>query len=219
MLQRDQEIIELTDRYRIGTNAAYANYIFRYQSTNAVAKVTARLCRQGWLQRYPLIPPEDYFTLGPTAVQQLGYSARRTEPLGPQSLPIEFAVLLYAMHGDRCRMTSAEIKEQMPWMTSNLCHGPYCRTSRGIIELVRVDLGGSPHHVAKKAAIDCSKRLELAEFRQLVECDRFQLVVLTTSFSKSRLIRQAIESMNWTTSVRLHLAMIPLLTQLHLRQA
>ncbi len=218
MTDRDQDIVQLTDRYRIGTNAAYRRLIFAEQSLNAVAKVTARLCRQGWLQRYPLIPPEDYFTLGPQAVRQFGYAPRRTEPLGPQALPIDYAVLLYATHGERSRLVATELAESTPWLPAELLHAPYCRTSGGVLELIRVDLGGTPQHVAKKAAVDCSRRLEIPEFQLLVDQQRFQLVVLTTTSSKARLIRQAIADLSWEFNARLHLAVIPRLTLLHLRQ-
>ena len=219
MNDRDQTIIDLTNRYRLGTNATYRHLAFDGQSMNAVTKVTARLCRQGLLSRYPLVPPEDYFTLGPRSAKQFGVSTRRTEPLGPQALPIDYAVLLYATHGDRTRLLPEELRQAATWMPDELTHAPHCRTSTGILELVRVDLGGSPQHVARKAAVDCSRRMDVPEFRQLVTSSRFQLVVLTTTSSKARLIRQAVESMQWEHDVRLHLAMIPRLTQLQLRSA
>lgn len=217
MPDRDEKIVQLTDRYRMGTNAAFHRLIFHGQSLNAVTKVTARMCRQGWLCRYPLTPPEDYFTLGPVAVRQLGHSLRRAEPLGPQALPIDYAVLLYATHGDRIRLQVNELQAQVPWLPDELTYVPYCRTSGGVFELIRVDLGGTPQHIAKKAATDCARRLEIPEFRQLVDSDRFQMVVLTTTSSKARLIRQAIEGLAWESRTRLHLATISRLTRLHLR--
>ena len=217
MTERDQQIIQLTDRYRIATNAAIRKLVFEEQSLNAVTKVTARMCQQGWLQRYPLIPPEDYFTLGPLAIRQCGYPPRRMEPLGPQALPIDYAVLLYAMHGDRTRLLRNELNEIAPWLTEDLCHAPYCQTSKGLLELIRVDLGGSPNHVARKTASDCSRRMNVPEFRQLVKEQRFQIVVLTTTTAKARLIRQAMEGLSWESSLRLHIATISRLTFLHLR--
>ena len=218
---RDQRIVELTARYRLGTNAAYQRVLFQGQSLNAVTKVTSRLCRQGWLRRYPLIPPEDYFTLGPTAVRELGYPARRTEPLGPQALPIDYAVLLYATLGERerQRLTKDDLSQSAPWMPDELTHAPYCQSAHGFLELIRVDLGGAPYHIARKAAADCSARLEYPEFQQLVDTDRFQLVILTATASKARLIRQSIDALSWTPRLRLHLTMIPRLTllQLHSR--
>ncbi len=217
MQQRDNDILRLTDRFRLGTNLAYRQVIFTEQSLNAVTKVTARLCQQGWLRRYPLIPPEDYFMLGPAAVRDLGYANRRSEPLGSQALPTDYAVLLYGSHGQRTRLLRSELSESFPWLPIELTHAPYCRSTSGVLELIRVDLGGSPQHVAKKAAADCSVRWEIAEFRELVGQQRFQMVILTTTSSKARLIRQAIEAASWNTSIRLHLAIVPRLTLLQLR--
>jgi len=218
MQKRDDDILQLTDRFRLGTNLAYRQVLFAEQSLNAVTKVTARLCQQGWLRRYPLIPPEDYFTLGPAAVRDLGYANRRSEPLGSQALPIDYAVLLYGSHGQRTRLRKAELSALFPWLPVELTHAPYCRSQSGVLDLIRVDLGGSPQHVAKKAAADCSVRWEIEGFRELVEQQRFQMVILTTTSSKARLIRQAIESASWNASVRLHLAIVPRLTYLQLRQ-
>ena len=219
MTKHDLSILQLTDRYRIGTNAAYHRIVFEDQSLNAVSKITARMCRQGWLCRFPLLPPEDYFTPGPLAVKQLGIAARRTEPLGPQALPIDYAVLLFAIHGNRTRMSLDELNQHFPWLSNDLLHIPYCLTSQGVLELVRVDLGGTPQHVARKVASDYAKRIEIPEFRNLVTSNKFQVVVLTATASKSRLIRQAVEAMAWDSAVRLHMAMIPRLTLLQLRQA
>lgn len=218
MQKRDEEILQLTDRFRLGTNLAYRQALFGEQSLNAVTKVTARLCQQGWLRRYSLIPPEDYFTLGPTAVRSLGYANRRSEPLGSQALPIDYAVLLYGTHGKRARLLKSELSESYPWLTEGLIHAPYCRSNHGVLELIRVDLGGSPRHVARKAAADCSARWELDEFRKLVDQQHFQMVILTTTSNKARLIRQAVEAASWNERVRLHLAVIPRLTLLQLRQ-
>jgi hypothetical protein len=219
MTQHDLSIIQLTERYRIGTNAAYHRLVFEDQSLNAVSKITARMCRQGWLCRYPLLPPEDYFTPGPLAVKQFGIAARRTEPLGPQALPIDYAVLLFAMHGSRTRLSTQELNQQFPWLTSDLLYIPYCLTNQRILELIRVDLGGTPNHVARKIASEYAKRAEIPEFRSLVASNKFQVVVLTSTASKARLIRQAVEAMQWDSAVRLHMAMIPRLTLLQLRQA
>lgn len=218
MPHRDEQIVSFTERYRLGTNQAYLRAITPDISLNAVSKVTARLCRQGLLSRYPLIPPEDYFTPGPVACRRLGLPLRRTEPLGPQALPMDYAVLLYCTHGQRTRLTRTELDSKTPWLPDELLHAPYTQTAAGLMELVRVDLGGSPMHVAKKAATDCARRMEIPEFCQLVEKDQFQLVVLTTTQSKARLIRQAMESLARNDKARFHLATIPRLSFLHLRQ-
>ncbi len=211
--------MELTARFRLGTNAAYHRAIFAGQSCNAVTKVTSRLCRQGWLRRYPLLPPEDYFTLGPTAVRDLGYPTRRTEPLGPQALPVDYAVLLYATLGEhaRQRLTMEELSVQFAWMPTEIMHAPYCQSRSGLLELVRVDLGGSPYHIARKVAAACSSRLQYAEFQQLLDEQRFQFVILTATGSKAKLLRASIDELSWPAKLRIHLTTIPRLTQLQLR--
>lgn len=217
--QRDKEILDFIIRYRLGTNASLHKAIFADQSINAVTKVTARLCASGFLRRYPLLPPETYFRIGPEAVRQLGISPRRTEPLGPQSLPSDYAVLLYATHTtkSRRRLTSDELADYMPWLPDELRRAPYCLMDDGRLELVRVDLGGSPQHVARKAAADISARLEVPELTNLVAAGRFQLAILTTTNDKSRLITSAIETQGWSQTVRIHMATIQRLSYLQLR--
>ena len=191
---------------------------FEGQSLNAVSKVTARLCKQRLLSRYPLFPPQDYFVLGAKSIQILGLPASRTLPLGPQALPMDYAVLLYAANGNKQRLTVSELRKSASWLPDNLRRSPYCIGIDNLLELVRVDLGGSARNIAKKLSADCSKRLEIPEFKQLINNGLFQLVVLTTTNAKARLIRQAIDSLTWTKGIRLHLAMIPDLAQLHFRK-
>lgn len=216
---RDGEIVDFVLRYRLGTNAAIHRTIFVDQSINAVTKVTARLCACGLLRRYPLIPPETYFTVGPEVVRQYGISPRRTEPLGPQALPIEYGVLMYATHSNqpRRRLTPADIADCMQWMPEGFRRTPYCLTEDGRLELIRVDLGGSPQHVARKVAKDVSARLEVGELAELVAANRFQVVILTTTNEKSRLIASAIETQSWSQTVAMHMVVIQRLSLLQLR--
>jgi len=217
--KRDKEIIDFIIRYRLGTNASIHKTIFADQSINAVTKVTARLCASGLLRRYPLLPPENYFTIGPDAVRQFGISARRTEPLGPQALPTDYAVLMFATHSKqpRRRLAVDELAEYTPWLPEELRRAPYCLNDDGSLELVRVDLGGSPQHVARKTAADIAARLEVSELAELAASGRFQLVILTTTNEKSKLIASAIEAQGWSQAVRIHMAVIQRLSYLQLR--
>ena len=81
MKERDLKILELTVRYRLGTNFTFREMVFNGQSLNAVSKVTARLCKQNYLARYPLFPPQDYFILGRRSIQLFGLSNGRALPL------------------------------------------------------------------------------------------------------------------------------------------
>lgn len=217
--KRDRAILDHILRYRLTTNAVLHRTLFPEQSINAVTKVTARLCQRGLLRRYPLVPPETYFTAGPEAVRQLGVPSRRTEPLGPQALPIDYAVLIYATQGKQAcrRMTSDELATYMPWLPDELTRTPYCVGESGRLDLVRVDLGGSPQHVARKTAADVSARLSIPELAELAVCGRFQIVILTTTDDKARLISAAFEALGWSDQVRIHLAAVSRLSFLQLR--
>ena len=80
--ERDQSCVDFVIRYKLATNQVLASQLLAGRSVNAVAKVTARLCKAQILSRYMLIPPETYFRLGTRAIACLGLSARLAEPLG-----------------------------------------------------------------------------------------------------------------------------------------
>lgn len=186
---------------------------------NAVAKVTARLCATGILTRNVLVPPETYFRLGSHAISTLGLSPRLSEPLGPQSLPTDYATLIYATSGNsrRRRLTTKELDEYMPWLPHDLSQPPYCVDAKGQLELVRVDLGGSPQHIARKTTQASHDRLDVPQISELAGAGRFQVVVLTTSEEKSKAISKALVTSGCTDAVRVHIAVIPRLSFLLLR--
>ncbi|MEZ6100709.1 MAG: hypothetical protein R3E01_17200 [Pirellulaceae bacterium] len=216
---RDLAIVELVRRYRLATNRIIASQLLPGRSLNAVAKVTARLCSNQILSRYVLVPPETYFRLGSQAVNSLGLSARLSEPLGPQALPTDYATLVYATSGSarRRRLIADEVTEYMPWLPRDLSQSPYCVDAKGQLELVRVDLGGSPQHVARKTTQASHERLDVPQISELAAASRFQVVVLTTSEEKSKAISKALISCGCTDAVRVHIAVIPRLSFLLLR--
>jgi len=216
---RDHSIVNFVLRYRLATNRVVASQLLAGRTMNAVAKVTARLCATDILSRYVLVPPEKYFRLGSHAISSLGLSSRLSEPLGPQSLPTDYATLIYATSGNarRRRLTTGELSEYMPWLPSDLSHSPYCVDAKGQLELVRVDLGGSPQHVARKTAQAAHDRIDVPQISELAATTRFQVVVLTTSEEKSKAILKALVASGCTDAVRVHIAVIPRLSFLLLR--
>jgi len=218
-LTRDRSIIDYVQRYHMATNRVIGSQLLAGRSMNAVAKVTARLCATGILTRYILVPPETYFRLGSHAISTLGLSARLSEPLGPQSLPTNYATLIYATSGNarRRRLTAAELAEYMPWLPNDLSQSPYCVDAKGQLELIRVDLGGSPQHVARKTTQASHNRLDVPQISELAATGRFQVVVLTTSEEKSKAISKALVACGCTDAVRVHIAVIPRLSFLLLR--
>ena len=217
--KRDLAIVDFVRRYRLATNRVIASQILSGRSMNAVGKVTARLCQCQILTRFVLVPPETYFRLGSQAISSLGISARLAEPLGPQSLPTDYATLVYATSGNarRRRLTADEIDEYMPWLPSDLSQSPYCVDAHGQLELIRVDLGGSPQHVARKTTQASRIRLDVPQISELAAASRFQVVVLTSSEEKSRAISKALLASGCTDAVRVHIAVIPRLSFLLLR--
>lgn len=216
---RDRQIVEFVQRYRMATNRVLESSLLTGRSMNAVAKVTARLCSAEILKRYVLIPPETYFRLGSHPISSLGLSARLSEPLGPQSLPTDYATLIYATSGNthRRRLTANEFNEYMPWLPNELSQSPYCIDAKGQLELIRVDLGGSPQHIARKTTQSAHDRLDVPQISDLAAAGRFQVVVLTTSQEKSKAMSRALAASGCTDAVRVHIAVIPRLSFLLLR--
>lgn len=216
---RDQTIIDFVMRYRLATNCIIGSQLLPGRTLNAVTKATARLCRVGLLTRYMLVPPENYFRAGMRAISLLGLPQRSSEPLGPQSLPIDYATLIYATASEktRRRLTPTELIEYMPWLPSELAHAPYCIDASGCLDLIRVDLGASPQHVARKVAAAGEQRLLVPQLAELTARSQFRIVVLTTSTEKAKSISNALGSNGCTNMVRVHFAVIPKLSFLLLR--
>lgn len=217
---RDRRIIDSVVRYRLTLNRILGVSLMQNRSLNAVSKVTARMTAAKLLNRHPLVPPEHYFTLGPRAASDLGLPLRLCEPLGPQALPTDFAVMMFAHQAEtrRRKLTDGELSECVPWLPDELRKSDYCLTQNGSLCLMRVDLGGSPRHVAKKVQRAVGKRLELPEFAELATANRFEVCVLTTTREKAKAISKQIEHLGGLESVRLHLAVIPRLSFLLLQQ-
>jgi hypothetical protein len=166
-----------------------------------------------------LIPPEVYFRLGLKAINAFGLSPRNFEPLGPQSLPVDYATLMYAIQSEspKRRLSSLELAEYMPWLPEELRQSPYCLDADRRLALIRVDLGGSPQHVARKVAVAAHERLDIPELAGLAARSEFQIAVLTTSAQKANYIANALADMDLADAVRIQLAVIPRLSLLLLR--
>ena len=211
--QRDRLIVQLVARYRLGTNKVFHKLEFPGRKINAVIKVTGRLCRMGLLQKFSLYHPKCYFTLGPQAAQPLGLSDHRIQSLGPQTLPIEYGALAYATLGAHChrRLLPRELAECCPWLQPKLLDAPHCLNESGsspVLELIRVDLGGKPDHVARKCAADIRVRAARNEFKKFVSGGRFRLVIVTATRDKATAIRQALDDHLWPTGMQFHLAVV-----------
>jgi hypothetical protein len=215
--RRDREIVEHIARYRITIIEVLCRRVLPGLSPNAVSKVVNRLCKTGFLRKYTLLHPTKYFVLGELGVKWLSINSDRAGPLGPQSLPLEYGVLVYATLGEHThtRLTQVEVLHKHPWLTATLASGPHCRDEQDkILELIRVDLGGPADHVARKCAADLNRRRRLRDFLPLVAQSRFRLVVITATKEKAAAVRQALERHDWPTGLLIHFSVIPKLLSL-----
>lgn len=218
---RDQQVLEHASRYRLTTIDALQRAVLPGLSRNAVGKIARRLCALGLLDKYTLLHPTRYFVLGGAGAKSLGIGSHRTAPLGPQSLPIEFAILVHAVLGKqpRMRLTKSEVLRTIAWLPSRLADAPHCLDQQhGVLELVRVDLGGSSDHVARKAALDLARRRRLREFTPLVNQGRFRLVLVTATSDKAKAVRSALERHDWPSGFKLHFSIVSQLLSLTVRQ-
>jgi hypothetical protein len=215
---RDRRILDHVARYRLTTHQVLHKLFFPQRQPNGLTKVTARLCRQRRLNRFTLRHPRVYFTLGNDEARDRGLPPNRCQPLGPQSLPIQYAVLAYATLGatQHRRLTSKELRALCPWMAPGLARLPHCLDNGRppVLETLQVNLGGTPDHVARKCDAAIAARRGLPEFDRLLGQRGFRLVVLTATAEKAAAIRGAINQHVWPDGLQIHLAVVSDLLQL-----
>ncbi len=210
---RDIAILEHIARYRISTGEVLHKLFFVGRRANSVTKVTSRLCDIQQLRRYPLYHPRTYFTLGPDGAKRFGLSLTRTRPLGPQSLPVEYGVLACATRGRRLhqRLTCYELLKLCPDIPPGLQDQPCCvdeSVAPPRLELIRVDLGGRPDHVARKCLADVRDRRKINSLQELMRQGRFHLVIVTGTTAKAAAICNSIDRHVWPDDFQIHLAVV-----------
>lgn len=214
LTRRDRQILEYVGRSRMTTYEILHRVFFAGQQPNAVTKVTSRLCAHKYLTKFPLIYPQVYFRLGERGAATLGLHDSRTLPLGPQSLPTEYGVLSYATLRTEPlkRLTTEEVQQRFPFFDRALCEVPHLlreEKPQHVVELVRVDLGGTADHVARKVFDDVMARIQAAEFRQVVRDRLFRCVVITTTTEKAAAIQASLNPFRWPDGLAIHLAAVP----------
>lgn len=214
--QPDRLILEHVARYRLTTLEALGRAVLAGLSRNALNKITTRLCTSGLLQKYTLLHPVRYFVLGDWGARGMGFREYRAHPLGPQSLPQEFAVLAFAALGAKphLRLTTSEVLQRCPWLPMYMASAPHCIDRADVLELVRVDLGGPADHVARKCAVDLVNRCRIREFLPLVAERRFRLVVITSTSGKATAIQRALDRHELPPGLLIHFSVVPQLLSL-----
>lgn len=217
---RGRLIIDQVIRDQIATNESIHKRIGLNCHPSTITRITARLCESGWLVDFPLIYPCKYFLPGKQATAAFGLPVSRSHPLGPQSLPTEFALLEYTSTNSAQvqRLLPSELQSQYPWYRPVWKFASHClRKSerKQVLELIRVDLGGPADHIARKCRDDISAPSAVAEFHDMLSRAEFCLVVITGSTSKAAAIQSALESHQWPEGIVFRLAvfvsLLPLL--------
>ncbi len=213
---RDRLILEHIARFRLTTLEVLGRAVLPGMSRNALNKITNRLCASGLLNKYTLLHPVRYFVLGDSGAHGLGIGSHRVNPLGPQSLPQDFALLAFATLGAKLhlRLTPAETLARCPWLGASLASAPHCVDQVKVLELVRVDLGGPADHVARKCAADVTRRCRIREFVPLVAAGQFRLVIITATSGKATAIQRALDRHDWPTGLLVHFSVVPQLLSL-----
>jgi hypothetical protein len=209
---RDRQILEHVHRHRLTTVAVLRHRLLGGLSTNAIAKITRRLCRANYLQSFVLCHPTRYFVIGDVGAQVMGVGRHRVEPLGPQSLPQEYGALIYATFSkqSRLRLTKQEIRQHCPWMPRRMFEATFCSNLVSkTLELIRVDLGGPVDHVARKCVADINELRCSPQFQPFLSESQFRLVVITATREKSISLRQALDRHDWPTGLAIHFSILP----------
>ncbi len=227
---RDYDIFEHILRYRLTTREVLHKLFFNDSEENAVTKVTSRLTEHGFLNRHDLYPPRTYFVLGPKAGRIMGVSPKKTRELGPQALIREYAMLIYCcMVPDavpphpltpqtdtpapsditkqrRGRLTVAELSTGFPSLLQRKLDSSHYYVDRvgdtTRLNYLRVDYGGPPEHLVRKARQDIQARLPHPAFRQLMDSGRFLLTILTGRKEKQAAIEQSLKDHEWPVEIR-----------------
>lgn len=218
---RDRLVLDHVARYRLTTIAALRRTPLSGLSRGAVSKIVSRLCGGEYLRSYPLSHPARYFVLGSEGIRALGLSSHRCRPLGPQALPMEFAAQAYATLGKRLRLRllPIEVQARCPWLPDKLAAAIHCYDEHeDVLELLRIDLGGPPDHVARKCMADINARRRLNEFSALARAGKFRLVVITSTPAKGAALRQSLNRHDWPAEVPIHFSIVPDLLTLTARK-
>lgn len=220
--RRDCAVLSHVARNRLTTVEVLSHTVLQGLSSNGAAKILNRLCGAGYLQKYELVHPGKYYVLSDQGARLLGMSSHRTNSLGPQSLPTEYGVLAYANLGrqQRRRLTAGEVLQRCPGLTRSLAEATHCEDlTHGVLELVRVDLGGPADHVGRKCQRDMLRRYRFRSLAELLAQGRFRLVVITATSTKAAAIRRSFDGRDWPGSLLVHFSVIPQLLTLTARQS
>jgi hypothetical protein len=219
LADRDYEMFHHVMRYHMTTREVLHRLFFSDAEENAVTKVTSRLVRHGYFNRYELYPPRTYFVLGSLAASLMGISPKKTKEFGPQALIREFATLAYCCLAEqpRKRLMVRELQEHHScYLQRNLDSSHYYLDNDGQttrLAHIRVDYGGPPDHIVRKCKQDIDDRYAQESFRQLIDAGGFLVAIVTAREEKAAAIHEALKRHDWKNT-RFRIEVVPDLVHL-----
>ncbi len=215
--KRDRQILKDVVRYRVLTNELVRFRHLPNSNINAATKVTSRLALSSWLQRHDYVDGRLYFVPGPALCQSLGLPKSRIRPLGPQTLVTAMAIANYCLQAAPTvkLLTPDEIAKSWHWIPDKhrtIAHADEASddstiATDSLLRLIRVDLGGTPAHVAQKCQHDMKVRLTKG-YMQLLGERRLLYVILTATESKKQLIMREVKKRVWPSGTRFEVSIV-----------
>ena len=215
--KRDREILKDVVRHRVLTNELVRFRHLPSSNINATTKVTSRLADRGWLQKHDYLNGRLYFVPGLALCQSLGLPKNRIRPLGTQTLVTAMALANYCLRMQLNVQLQSQEELTRDWNWIPQKHRPLAHAvetsgdartgSETQLRLIRVDLGGTPAHVAQKCQYDMKVRVAKG-YTQLMSERRLLYVVLTTTEAKKLLIMHELKKRSWPAGARFAIEII-----------
>ncbi|MCA9196000.1 MAG: hypothetical protein KDA87_00620 [Planctomycetales bacterium] len=211
MTPQRRQIIEHVARNEMSTNAVVQSLFFAGRHPSTTTRCTADLVAQQWLNSYTLLHPQSYLRLGRRGARAFGRSSHATEPLGPQALPKQMAVLRYvtSASGTVVRLLPTELQARYDWMPPVFQATPHClrrSTDGDVLELIRVDFGGTADYQVRACRKFVAARLQIPGYRQLLRERSLQMVMVTTTKERAKRIQASLDRSSWPAELSFRLA-------------
>lgn len=216
---RDYDILEHVDRYRLTTPQILHQLFFSDSDRNAVTKVTSRLCTDEFLAVHPLYGSNVYFTLGRRGAKLFRLAAGRVGAIGPQALYRDFGVLHFCCQAPtpREKLRFSDIQQKYPQAIAKGLDSShyYVDHHDGISRLayIWVEAAGTVAHITHKIRHDIIEhRRHVPVLRQLIDEGRFAVAIITYSDDKRAAIIDALRQV--PTSAAFRVEVVPELRHL-----
>ena len=208
---RDEEILEHLQRYRVSIKEVLHGLFFEDSEPAAVLKVMRRLTEAGYVATHSPKGLAQYFRVGPETIRMKGLNKKSGDPLGVDALPRELGVLLLCCTGKRRpkRLLVSEIAKKNPEILlgkqKRVTYLLFENAETGKTELcvARVDLGGAPHHVARKCEEDIKRLSQNEAIFTLMGKGQFCVELITASREKAEQIAASIRQRDFLVPFRL----------------